>query len=78
MEIDKKNKMTKQIVLIGDNKYYIHPVFTNYAASKEGEVINVKTGRIMRGITGLILDIKKDTIKQLLQKKTVKNTHLNI
>ena len=27
--------MTKQILLIGDKKYYIHPVFTNYATSKK-------------------------------------------
>ena len=40
--------MTKQIVLIGAKKYYIHPVFTNYAASKEGKVINIKTGRKMK------------------------------
>ena len=40
--------MTKQILLIGDKKYYIHPVFTNYAASKEGKVINIKTGRKMK------------------------------
>ena len=32
-------------VLFGGKKYYIHPVFNTYAASKEGEVINVKTGR---------------------------------
>ena len=37
--------MPQQIVLIGCKKYYKHPVFANYAASKEGEVINVKTGR---------------------------------
>ena len=40
--------MSQQIVLIGCKKYYQHPVFTNYAASKEGEVINVKTGRKMK------------------------------
>ena len=38
----------KQRVLIGGKKYYNHPVFSNYAASKNGEVINVKTGEIMR------------------------------
>ena len=40
--------MPQQIVLIGCKKYYQHPVFTNYAASKEGEVINVKTGRKLK------------------------------
>ena len=40
--------MPQQIVLIGCKKYYQHPVFTNYAASKEGGVINVKTGRKMK------------------------------
>ena len=28
-----------------EKKYYKHPVFSNYAANKNGEVINVKTGR---------------------------------
>ena len=32
--------------LIDEKKYYIHPIFTNYAASKDGEILNVKTGRI--------------------------------
>ena len=40
--------MSRQKVLIGGSKYYIHPVFTNYAASKEGEVINVKTGKKLK------------------------------
>ena len=31
-------------------KYYIHPFFTKYAASKEGEILNVKTGRIFKKI----------------------------
>ena len=29
-------------------KYYKHPVFSNYAASKKGEVINVKNERIIK------------------------------
>ena len=28
--------------------FYIHPIFTNYAASKDGEILNVKTGRILK------------------------------
>ena len=38
----------KQRVIIDGKKYYKHPVFSNYAANKNGEVINVKTGRIIR------------------------------
>ena len=38
----------KQRVIIDGVKYYKHHVFTNYAASKNGKVINVKTGRIIR------------------------------
>ena len=41
-----KSKL-KQRVIIDGVKYYIHPVFSKYAASKNGEVINVKTGRII-------------------------------
>lgn len=40
--------MSRQRVLIGGKKYYQHPVFSNYAASKDGEIINVKTQRIMK------------------------------
>ena len=35
----------KQRVIINEKKIYKHPVFSNYAANKNGEVINVKTGR---------------------------------
>ena len=38
----------KQRVIFEGKKYYKHPVFSNYAANKNGEVINVKTGKIMR------------------------------
>ena len=38
----------KQRVIIDGIKYYKHKVFSNYAASKNGEEINVKTGRIMK------------------------------
>ena len=38
----------KQRVVIDGKKYYKHLVFSNYAANKNGEVINVKTGRIIR------------------------------
>ena len=40
--------MTRKKVSIGGKKYYIHPIFTNYAASKDGEILNVKTGRILK------------------------------
>ena len=37
----------KQRVLIGGKKYYKHPVFSNYAASKNGDIMSLKTERIM-------------------------------
>ena len=40
----------KQRVIIDRVKYYKHQVFSKYAASKNGEVINVKTGRIIKMI----------------------------
>ena len=40
--------MNRKKVLFGGKKYYIHPFFTKYAASKEGEILNVKTGRILK------------------------------
>ena len=38
----------KQRVIIDGVKYYKHPVFSKYAASKNGDVINVKTKRIIK------------------------------
>ena len=38
----------KQRVIIEGVKYYKHQVFTNYAASKNGDIINVKTKRIIK------------------------------
>ena len=40
--IDSKRK---QRVKIEGKKYFIHPAFTNYAANKNGEVINIKNKR---------------------------------
>lgn len=38
--------MQKQRIFIFEKKFYIHPVFSNYAASKDGEIVNIKTKRI--------------------------------
>ena len=38
--------MNRKKIVNGGKSYYIHPIFTNYAASKDGEILNVKTGRI--------------------------------
>ena len=38
--------MNHKKILCDGKKYYIHPIFSNYAASKEGEILNVKTERI--------------------------------
>ena len=40
--------MNRKKVTIGGKKFYIHPIFSKYAASKEGEILNVKTGRILK------------------------------
>ena len=40
--------MSLQRLIINGKKYYQHPIFTNYAASKEGEIINVKSGKIIK------------------------------
>ena len=42
--------MNREKILNGGKSYYIHPIFTKYAASKEGEILNVKTGRILKKI----------------------------
>ena len=42
--------MSHKKILNGGKKFYIRPIFTNYAASKDGEILNVKTGRILKKI----------------------------
>ena len=68
----------KQRVIIDGVKYYRHSVFSNYGASKNGEVINIKTGRIMnmikRGNNYLkftIIDKKLEKPKMYLQHRFV-------
>ena len=40
--------MNRKKILNGGKSYYIHPIFSKYAASKDGEILNVKTGRILK------------------------------
>ena len=40
--------MLNQRIIILKEKYYIHPVFSNYAASKDGKIINVKTRKNLK------------------------------
>ena len=40
--------MNRKKILNGGKKFYIHPIFSNYAASKDGEILNVTTGRILK------------------------------
>ena len=44
----KNENRASQRFIIGGKKYYKHPVFANYAASKNGKIVNVKTGRIKK------------------------------
>ena len=61
--------MHRKKILNGGKKFYIHPNFTNYAASKDGEILNVKTGRILKknltnqGYYQFIVNDKKKLIK---------------
>ena len=40
--------MNRKKILNGGKTFYIHPIFSNYSASKDGEILNVKTGRILK------------------------------
>ena len=40
--------MKRNKILNDGKKFYIHPIFCKYAASKDGEILNVKTGRILK------------------------------
>lgn len=44
--------MSRQRVFINGKKYYQHPVFSNYAASKNGEIVNVKTEKCKKNDKG--------------------------
>ena len=68
----------KQRVIFDGKKYYIHPVFSNYAARKNGEVINLKTKKIIKMINNgkgyLLLNIcdkKLEKPKKYLQHRFV-------
>ena len=72
-----KSKIKRRVIIDG-KKFYKHPVFSNYAANKNGKVINVKTGRIIRmadnGIGYLrfvICDKKLERPKAYLQHRFV-------
>ena len=45
--IDSKRK---QRVIINGKKYYKHPVFTSYAANKNGDILSLKNKRILKMI----------------------------
>ena len=40
--------MLNQKIIILKEKYYIHPSFSNYAATKDGKIINVKTRKKLK------------------------------
>ena len=41
--------MENQKIVILEKRFYIHPVFSNYAASKNGEIVNLKRMKPFRG-----------------------------
>ena len=42
--------MLNQRIIILEEKCYIHPAFSNYVASKDGKIINVKTRKNLKNI----------------------------
>ena len=72
-----KSKIKRRVIFEG-KKYYKHPVFSNYGASENGEVINVKNGRIKRMTDNgkgylrfVICDKKLERPKKYLQHRFV-------
>ena len=41
--------MERRKIVILEKRFYVHPVFTNYAASKNGEIVNLKRMKPFRG-----------------------------
>lgn len=70
--------MSRQKVFILQKRFYFHPVFSNYAASRDSEIINVKTNRIMKMHSGycqlLVYDKKLFKPKRYLQHRFVNET----
>ena len=59
----------ENMLIIDGKKYYKHNVFTKYAASKDGSIINIKTKRIIKMINSngyLSLRSKSFKTKNLL------------
>ena len=40
--------MHKDFIIVNEKEIFIHPVFSNYAASKDGDIINLKTRTIRK------------------------------
>ena len=57
--------MNRKKILNGGKSCYIHPIFTNYAASKDGEILNVKTGRILKKICLIKVTISLQLVKKI-------------
>ena len=57
--------MNRKKIVNGGKSYYIHPIFTNYAASKDGEISNVKTGRIFKKICLIKVTISLQSVKKI-------------
>ena len=57
--------MNRKKIVNGGKSYYIHPIFTNYAASKDGEILNVKTGRILKKICLIKVTISLQLVKKI-------------
>ena len=57
--------MHRKKIVNGGKSYYIHPIFTNYAASKDGEILNVKTGRILKKICLIKVTISLQLVKKI-------------
>ena len=57
--------MNRKKIVNGGKSYYIHPIFTNYAASKDGEILKVKTGRILKKICLIKVTISLQSVKKI-------------
>ena len=44
-----KQKPIAKTININDKIFYIHPVYTNYASSDDGQLLNMKTKRLLMG-----------------------------
>ena len=67
-----EKKISSRKTFVNDGKkYYIHPIYNNYGSTKKGEIMNIKTKRLLMGTQVKDGSRKLGLSQQLLPKKSI-------